>query len=89
MNHRATRGFWDNLRLLSHGAQASAHRQFAALKANPNHPSLQFKKVGDHRGQELWSARVTLNYRALALKREDGYLRFGIGDHKEYDKIIG
>jgi hypothetical protein len=29
-----------------------------------------------------------LSYRALAIKREDGYLWFWIGDHKTYDKLI-
>jgi hypothetical protein len=49
---------------------------------------LQFKKVGDRQGQEIWSARVTLNYRALAIKRDDGYLWFWIGDHKTYKALI-
>ena len=52
--------------------------QFALLKANPRHPSLQFKKLTERDGQELWSARVTLIYRALAVKLDDDYvwLRF-------------
>jgi hypothetical protein len=33
------------------------------LKNNPQHPSLQFKKLGDRNGQEIWTARVTLKYR--------------------------
>jgi hypothetical protein len=45
--------------------------------------------VGERRGQEIWSARITLSYRALAIKREDGYLWFWIGDHKTYDKQPG
>jgi hypothetical protein len=49
---------------------------------------LQFKKVGERSGQEIWSSRVTLSYRALAIKRADGYLWFWIGDHKTYDKLI-
>jgi hypothetical protein len=36
------------------------------LKRNPQHPSLQFKKLGDRHAQEIWSAQVTLKYRALA-----------------------
>jgi hypothetical protein len=36
----------------------------------------------------FWSARVTLNYRALALKRPDGFLWFWIGDHKTYEELI-
>jgi hypothetical protein len=58
------------------------------LKANPQHPSLQFKKIGERQGQELWSARVTLNYRVLALKRPYGYLWFWIGGHETYEILI-
>jgi len=65
-----------------------ADKQFALLKLNPQHPSLQFKKVGDRLGHEIWSARVTLSYRALAIKRPDGYLWFWIGNHEAYDTII-
>jgi len=47
-----------------------------------------FKKVGKSRGQEVWSARVTLNYRTMALRGADGFLWFGIGDHKSYEGFI-
>jgi hypothetical protein len=65
-----------------------ADQKFLLLKANQQHPSLQFKKIGERQGQEIWSARVTLNYRALAIKRTDGYLWFWIGDHDAYDLLI-
>ena len=38
-----------------------ANEKFLLLKANQQHPSLQFKKLGERQGQEIWSARVTLN----------------------------
>jgi|HubBroStandDraft_4_1064222.scaffolds.fasta_scaffold82621_2 hypothetical protein len=43
-----------------------------------------------HRADPLadWLAPVTLNYRALALKRADGFLRFWIADHRNYDDLI-
>jgi hypothetical protein len=49
---------------------------------------VQFKKVGERHGQEIWSARVSLNFLALAIKRPNAYLRFWIGDHKTYDTLI-
>jgi len=85
MRHSATKGFWQKYQALSHEIQALADKQFSLLKANPQHPSLQFKKVGEHSGQQLWSVRVTLNYRALAIKRRDAYWRFWIADHNAYD----
>ena len=65
-----------------------ADKQFSLLKANAQDPSVQFKKVGERHGEEIWSARVSLNYRALAIKRRDGYLWFWIGDHKAYELLI-
>jgi hypothetical protein len=88
MQHHATRDFWEEYFALPQEIHARADKQFSLLKANPQHPSLQFKKVGERSGQEIWSVRVTLTYRALAIKRTDGYLWFWIGDHKTYDKMI-
>jgi hypothetical protein len=61
-----------------------ADANYALLKRDPRHPSLQFKKVGRY-----WSVRVGLRYRALAVEADDGYLWFWIGSHADYDKIIG
>ena len=88
MEHRATEGFWRAYEALPLEVRSRADKQFALLKSNPQHPSLQFKKVGESRGHEVWSARVTLNYRALAVKRKDGLLWFWIGDHEGYDALI-
>jgi hypothetical protein len=88
MPHRASADFWQHYNELSAKTRGRADKQFALLKANPQHPSLQFKPIGRRLGQEIWSARVTLNYRALAMKRTDGYLWFWIGDHQTYEAII-
>jgi hypothetical protein len=65
MQHRATTDFWRQYHALSQEVRARAVKQFSLLKANSQHPSLQFKKVGERHRQEIWSARVTLNHRAL------------------------
>lgn len=84
MNHFASPAFWVAYRALSSEVQAQADRRFALLKADPQHPSIRFKKVG-----RFWSARVGLHYRALAVEVPDGVLWFWIGTHAEYDKIVG
>lgn len=58
--------------------------RYRLWKNNPKHRSLRFKKVG-----EVWSARVTDNYRALAQLRGETFYWFGIGPHDEYDRIVG
>jgi len=88
MQHRATTNFWREYHALPPDIRNRADKQYSLLKANQQHPSLQFKKLGERHGQEIWSARITLNYRALAIKRTDGYLRFWIGDHKAYEALI-
>ncbi len=88
MQHRAAADFWQQYLSLPAEIRSRRDKQFSLLKANPQHPSLQFKKVGDRRGSEIWSARVTLSYRALAINRPDGYLWFWIGDHRAYELLI-
>ena len=46
-----------------------ADKNFRLLQRNPRHPSLQFKKVGN-----LWSARVGLAHRALAVEDGEDFL---------------
>jgi mRNA-degrading endonuclease RelE of RelBE toxin-antitoxin system len=66
--HKASRSFWLRYRCLPDDIQQVAAKQFAILKTNPHHPSVRFKKLIEKNGREIWSARVTLKYRALAVK---------------------
>lgn len=88
MIHRANKDFWHDYRTLPAHIRAQADKNYALLKANPFHPSLQFKKVGVREGLEIWSARVTLKYRALALKYPNAYVWYWIGEHDTYDLLI-
>jgi hypothetical protein len=53
MQHRAATDFWQQYHALPHEVRARADKQFSLLKANPQHPSLQFKKVGERHGWEI------------------------------------
>ena len=74
MIHRANEDFWNDYRKLPAEIRARTDKQFGLLKENPQHPSLHFKKLGDRNAQEIWSARVTLKYRALAVKLSTEYV---------------
>jgi len=87
--HRATADFWRMFDELPPDVRSRAEKQFSLLKSDARHPSLHFKAVKMRRGEELWSARVSLSYRALALRRAEGYLWIWIGDHKAYDLLVG
>ena len=63
--------------------QSVADKNFQILKADPFHPSLHFKKIGDY-----WSVRAGLEYRALGKRHESVMLWFWIGHHGEYDRLI-
>lgn len=80
--HRAHADFWKGYGALLADIRDRADKQFALLRANPRHPSLQFKNLTERGGQELWSARVTLKYRALAVKLDDDYVWFWIGERR-------
>jgi hypothetical protein len=88
MLHHASADFWKDYDHLPRDVRRRADKQFALLKSNALHPSLHFKKIGDRAGQEIWSARISLSYRALALRVEDGFVWFWIGEHGEYDQRI-
>ncbi|HEY6334037.1 MAG TPA: hypothetical protein VI756_32275 [Blastocatellia bacterium] len=84
MKHRALPDFWFHYRQLPLEVQELADKNFELLKTNPRHPSLHFKKIGD-----LWSARVGLRYRALALDDPpESIVWFWIGRHDQYESLI-
>jgi hypothetical protein len=83
MRHFASPAFWESYRKLPENVRVVADKNFQLLKANPQHPSLQLKRVGRY-----WSARAGLRYRALAMDVEGGLLWFWIGSHADYDAMI-
>lgn len=84
MKHFASSRFWLCYERLPENVRKLADKNFDLLKANPQHPSLHFKKIREYR-----SVRVGLAYRALAVEVENGLLWFWIGSHAEYDDLIG
>jgi hypothetical protein len=83
MKHFASRAFWEVYEKLPEQVRALADKNYALLKSDPRHPSLQFKKVG-----RFWSVRVGLRYRALAVEADGDLVWFWIGSHADYDTLI-
>jgi hypothetical protein len=81
--HRSTDQFWERYDALPNDIQELADKNFQILKANPRHPSLQFKKVGG-----FWSARIGLVHRALAVEDGADFVWVWIGTHDDYQKMI-
>ena len=83
MRHRANPKFWRFYEQLPTDIQRLADENHELLKADPWHPSLHFKKVG-----RMWSARVGIHYRAVAVEDGPDMVWFWIGHHSEYERII-
>lgn len=81
--HRTTVRFWKCFERLPDPVKNLAKQNFQLLKNDPWHPSLHFKKIG-----KLWSARVGINHRALAVKEGEDFIWVWIGGHDEYERLI-
>ncbi len=86
MNHLTLPRFWQAYHQLPKDIQIIADKSYKLLKNNPSHSSLHFKKVGNRK--QLWSVRITDNYRALGVEKPKGIVWFWIGIHSDYDKIL-
>jgi hypothetical protein len=84
LNHYASSKFWALYDALPPEVRAVADKNYELLRANPKHPSLHFKRIGN-----LWSVRAGIHHRALGVDVPGGIMWIWIGTHGEYDKIIG
>ena len=84
MKSLTTSDFWNLYAKLPLKIKKQARRAYQLWQENQSHPSLHFKKVG----KNLWSARITQNYRALALKKGDDFYWVWIGTHDEYELLL-
>jgi hypothetical protein len=83
LRHATTPEFWRAFNSLPPPIQAIARKNFELLKEYPRHPSLQLKKAGVY-----WSARVGLDYRAVAIEGADALVWFWIGPHDRYKQLL-
>lgn len=84
MKSFTTPDFWEAYSTLSPDLKEKAQKAYQLWKENQSHPSLHFKKVG----KNLWSVRITQDYRALALKRGEDFYWIWIGSPDEYDALL-
>jgi hypothetical protein len=84
VRHRASTKFWRFYEQLPGDIRRLADKSYDLLKRDPRHPSLHFKKVGN-----LWSVRVGIHYRAVAVEDGSDLVWFWIGRHDYYDQLVG
>jgi hypothetical protein len=86
MISRTTEQFRRLLSRLPADVQEQARRTFVTWRQAPYHPSLQFKRI--HSREPIYSVRIGIHWRALAVMRGDSAIWFWIGPHSEYDTIV-
>ena len=78
--------FWDAYRRLPAHVRRQARDSYRFFTSNPNHPSLDFKRVSQRR--PVYSVRISADYRALGLLDRGDIVWFWIGSHQEYDRLL-
>jgi hypothetical protein len=86
LRSRATPRFWAAYRELPVEIRTVAQKAYQLFQENPGHPSPHFKKVHDR--EPIYSAPVTLGYRAVGLLENDQITWFWIGTHAAYDRLL-
>ena len=83
---RTTRRFWRLFSDLPLDVQRDAERAYRLFQSNPAHPGLQFKKLEGE--DDIYSIRIGLEYRALAVMKKDRVIWYWIGSHDDYDRLV-
>jgi hypothetical protein len=86
MQSRTTRQFRRLFSELPLAVQRDAIRAYRLFEENPAHPGLQFKKLEGE--DDIYSARIGLDYRALAVMKKDRIVWYWIGSHSSYDRMV-
>jgi hypothetical protein len=83
---KTTARFRTTLAALPAEIRQQAREAYKLFKQDPHHPSLRFRQV--HSTEPIFSARVTLGYRAVGLREGDTVIWFWIGSHAEYERLL-
>lgn len=79
-----TRKFKQLFAQLPNEIQDAGRKSYRLWLADPRHPSLHFKPIR----ADIWSIRISLNYRAVGVLRNGAIYWHWIGPHEEYERII-
>ena len=66
--------------------QKQAKEAYLKFEKDPYYPGLRFKRV--HSKRPIYAVRISRNYRALCVQRENELIWFWIGSHADYDKLL-
>lgn len=79
--------FWKSYTCLSESTKREARKAYSLFSQEPSHPSLRFKKLAGYK--DVWSVRISAQYRAVGQRRNDEIAWVWIGSHNDFDKLFG
>jgi mRNA-degrading endonuclease RelE of RelBE toxin-antitoxin system len=87
MNSEITVEFRKFFRQLPEQIKNTARKNYRLWKQNPQHPSLEFKKLNT--SSAMYSIRAGIGWRAVGVMKDNQTIVwFWIGSHAEYDKLL-
>jgi hypothetical protein len=87
MNSVARPSFWRAYATLDPRVKEAARRAYQLFSKNPDHPSLRFKKLQGY--DDVWSVRISEQYRAVGERKGERIEWAWIGSHNEFDSKFG
>ncbi len=87
MRSRVRPSFWRAYAALDPHTREAARRAYHLFLSDPSHPSLRFKKLGGY--ENIWSVRITGQYRAVGERQGDSIIWVWIGTHNEFENLFG
>ena len=84
MKYYRTERFKKQYKKLPQYIKKATKKQLGFLLSDPNHPSLNIKKMKDPR--DIWEGRITQSYRFTFQIKEDTYILRNIGTHDILEK---
>ena len=87
MKSKTLPSFWEGYRKLDRDVRTKVKKAYRLWSEDPFHPSLRFKCINN--GENIWSVRVTLGYRAIGVLDQDTVTWFWIGSHDHYERFFG
>lgn len=63
-----------------------ARKNYKLWEKDNNHPGLDFKLVGNRK--PIYSARISIGWRALGIKNGNEIIWFWVGSHTDYERLL-
>lgn len=86
MKSLTNKHFWKCYADLSHDIRRQVREAYVLFTKDPYYPSLHFKRI--HSTRPIFSARISMDYRAVGVIDGEEITWFWIGSHADYDNLL-